>query len=129
MLGSCQETKVGQLDSRVPKGHLVSRKISTQYKSAENNDFILKGISSLIQHYLIRVRDSGRPEVGHGGCVGLAVGDGHHAQGQFGDQGVHSGGSGVCLEETWTVGDLRLAMGMYWDSWWWWSSCSRTVWF
>ena len=62
------------------------------------------------------IRDSGRPEVGHGGCVGLAVVDGHHAQGQFGDQGVHSGGSGVCLEETGTVGDLRLAMGMCWDS-------------
>ena len=24
-------------------------------------------------------------------------GGGHHAQGQYGDQGVHSGGGGVCL--------------------------------
>ena len=62
------------------------------------------------------IRDSGRSAAGHGGCVGLTVGDGHHTQGQFGNQGVLRGGSGVCLEKTGTLGDLRLAMGICWDS-------------
>ena len=46
------------------------------------------------------IRDRGSSEVGHGGCVGTARGVGDHAQGQYGDQGVHSGGGVVELALT-----------------------------
>ena len=55
------------------------------------------------------IRDSGRPEIGQGGCIGTAAdrGDDHHAQGQYSDQGVCSGGGEVCLSCFGQMGDMQ----------------------
>ena len=56
-----------------------------------------QGVVVIVHKDTMGIRDSGRTEVGQGGFVGTAGGDGHRAQGQYGDQCVHSGGGGVCL--------------------------------